>query len=69
VYSSYISAMGGGWKMPSFMLAMVLAQASNVATTVLLGKWSESSTPGLGIAGWTRSDCTFIFGLTSQCQM
>ena len=46
--------MGRMWKVPLFLGALVLAQSSNVGTTILLGKWSESSTPGLGIPGWTR---------------
>ena len=53
--------MNGMWKMPVFLIALLLEQAANVGTTVLLGKWSESATPGLGVKGWDRSDCASPF--------
>lgn len=57
VYSGYIRSMGRVWRMPLFLATLVLAQGANVGTTILLGKWSESGTPGLGVPGWSRSDC------------
>ena len=51
------SSMNGLWRMPLFLATLVLAQGANVGTTILLGKWSESGSPGLGVPGWSRSDC------------
>jgi hypothetical protein len=34
--------MGGMWKAPLFLFALVCAQAANVGSTVFLGFWSGS---------------------------
>jgi ATP-binding cassette subfamily C (CFTR/MRP) protein 1 len=54
-YRRYIAACGGVWKTPLFLAAMLLAQASKVGTSILLGYWSEDSIPG-----WDQGRCEFF---------